>query len=195
MKLWHTPAAMMLVAMTACSNQAELTSADLAQMKGDLSYLKSSQARQDEMHAILLERVKALESAAIGAPKAAYFDPAGGTGYQYISTNVSPVIISFIDVAPIGDGAKIRLKVGNLSTATFAGVRLDVRYNKRAPEDGSQLEAWRARIKDSSANDASELAPGAWSVVEASLPGIKPDELGYVEVSAHLDSLKLRVSY
>jgi len=178
--------------LSGCSEHGQLTSGDVAQMKGDLSYLKSSQLRQDDLQSDLASRVKALESAQANAPNSAFFDPAGGPGYPYLSTNVSPVVVSFLDVSPIGDGAKVRLRVGNLSTATYSGIRLDVTYNRRVPQDSTQLDAWNERKKDVSANDASDLAPGAWSIVEASLPGIKPDELGYIVVKAHLDNIRLR---
>ncbi|HHA2589856.1 TPA: hypothetical protein ACOEA0_000654 [Stenotrophomonas maltophilia] len=192
MNLSYVAVAVAALILGGCSEHGQLTSADVAQIKGDLSYLKSSQLRQDDFQSDLASRVKALESARANAPISAFFDPAGGPGYQYISTNVSPVVVSFLDVSPIGDGAKIRLRVGNLSTATYSGVRLDVTYNRRVPEHSTQLAAWNEGKREVSANDASDLAPGAWSIIEASLPGIKPDELGYIVVEAHLDNIRLR---
>jgi hypothetical protein len=195
MKLSNVAITCMAVMLAGCGSQPGLTSGEIAQIKGDLSYLKSAKNEQEALQTNLNDRIKALEAVAVNAPNSAFFDPAGGTGYQYISTNVSPIIVSFVDVSPIGDGAKIRLKVGNLTTATYTGVRLDVSYNTRIPEEATQVAAWSKKTRDVSANDASALAPGAWSMVEASLPGIKPDQLGYIVVKAHLDNLSLRTSY
>lgn len=194
MKLSYVAVAAISITLAACSNQGHLTPADVGEIKANLSLLKATQDQQASQQSILTDRIKALEALAVNAPNSAFFDPAGGSGYQYISTNVSPIIVSFVDVSPIGDGAKIRLKIGNLSTATYAGVRLDVSYNTRMPEDATLIAGWSAKTRDVSANDSSSLPPGAWSTVEASLPGIKPDRLGYITVKAHLDNLSLRTS-
>lgn len=178
------------LATQGCQNSGpSLTAAELAQMRGDLAYLKSSQELQDNLHNALLMRVEGLESA--GSARTVFLDPAGG-GYQYLQTNVSPVVASFVDAVAQGDGTRIRLRIGNLSSATYSGIELGVTYNKRVPTDPASVDAWNKAGKTITARDAGELPAGAWTIVTASLPGIKPDELGHVALKADFDTLRLR---
>ncbi|NRP03269.1 DUF3251 domain-containing protein [Stenotrophomonas maltophilia] len=169
---------------------ADLSPGELAQIRGDLSYLKSSQQLQDNLHNALMFRVEALETS--GATRTVFLDPAGGSGYQYLQTNVSPVVAAFVDAMPQGDGTRIRVRIGNLSSATYSGIELGVTYNKRPPSDGAGVEAWNKANRTITARNAGDLPAGAWTIVEASLPGIKPDDLGHIALKADFDTLRLR---
>jgi len=169
-----------------------LSAADVAQIKGDISYLKSSAEMHENFIESLQGRVGRLEGLATGGPNIAYLDPAGGSGYQYIETNVSPIIVSFVDSSAIGDGTKARLRVGNLSSAMFSGIEFDVTYNRRAPQQPESMNDWAKGAMSITAKDARDIPAGAWTIVEVSLPGLKPEELGYLAVKAKLDTLVLR---
>lgn len=183
------------IAVSGCSQQGGSSPGQEAtELRREIDSLKNSLAVLSDANNELKSRVDAIEDGSEATPKSAFFDPAGGKGYQYVSTNVSPILISFVDSSPIGDGTKIRLRIGNLSTATYSGIRLTVRYNTRFPDDAASIPTWLERMKHAVAQEANELPPGAWTEVEASLPGIKPDSLGHVVVAAELDSLRLRSS-
>lgn len=116
-------------------------------------------------------------------------DPAGGSGYQTLETNVVPLLVSFEDAQPIGDGTRVKLQVGNMTTATINGLALTVSYNRR--NDGAA--DWSSSVKFADSKVASDLAPGAWTNVFVSLPGIKPSDLGFLSIQASVDNLSLRL--
>lgn len=185
--------AVVTLVLAGCSQQTAITDAELVGLRGDISYLKKEAELLSEFRQETRSRLSTLEGSP-GAATWAMFDPAGGKGYQYIATNVSPIIISFVDSSPIGDGTKVRLRIGNVSSATYTGVKLTVRYNTRVPEDPANVPVWNEAMKEVVRDEATELPAGSWAVVEVSLPGIKPDVLGHVVVQAHLDNLRLRAS-
>lgn len=123
----------------------------------------------------------------------AYLDPAGDTSYQYLETNVSPLLVSYVGAQPVGDSTRITLKLGNMAAATFSGANLQITYGPRAPKEGGEgLIAWSESLRTTEAKVVSELYSGKWNLVTASLPEIKPDQLGYVSVKANLDVVALR---
>ncbi|WDI91958.1 DUF3251 domain-containing protein [Xanthomonas campestris] len=178
-------------ALAACSPGAK-NSAEVRDLQEDIATMKGALALQANQISGLQDRLTTLDETASKDIRFATLDPAGGAGYQYISTNVAPVLISFVDSAPVGDGTKVRLKVGNLSSAVFSGVELSVVYNTRIPQDGKGIEAWNSSARSVVARNANDIPAGAWTTVEASLPGIKPQDLGHLAVSAKFDSLSLR---
>lgn len=184
------------IAISGCSGTEQpISSAEVGQLKADISFLKALGEAQGALIDGHQKRISELEGAAGRVSDTAYLDPAGGPGYQYIETNVAPIIISFVDSNPIGDGTKARLKVGNLSSATFSGIEFEISYNRRVPQSGDGLARWRGDARTAIAKDARNIPAGAWTIVDVSLPGLKPDELGYMEVKAKLDTLELRKSF
>lgn len=119
----------------------------------------------------------------------AYLDPAAGPSYMVAETNVSPILVSFTSVQAVADGSTVSLKLGNLSTARFSGAKLYARYNVRAPSEDSERGAWLKRQRVAEAKVNGDLIPGMWNVVQVSLPGIKPDALGHLEIKVELDTV------
>ena len=119
----------------------------------------------------------------------ATLDPAGGKSYQVAETNIAPVLVSFTSASPIADGSEVRLQVGNLSTARFGGAELTLRYNKRMPQDEELRANWFKAQRETSAKIPESLVPGTWNAISVSLPGIKPDELGYLSIKVELDTV------
>lgn len=183
-------AVLALAALTACSGSG-ISPATVGKMQSEIAIANATIDQQRADISRLEIRLAAIESARAAHSDTAYFDPAGGSGYQYVQTNVAPVLLSFVESAPIGDGTRIRLQVGNLSSATLSGLGLTVRYNKRMPASGG-LDEWNNTLKEVTASDPKDIAPGSWANVDISLPGIKPDELGYLAVQVNLNVLSLR---
>lgn len=188
----HVAACAVAIALTAC-NGAGMTPEDVGKMRSDLGVVKLAGELQQRDIDKLEARLAALESANSALSDTAYLDPAGGSGYQYIQTNVAPVLVSFVESSPVGDGTKIRLRVGNISNATLSGLELAVRYNKRTPTTGEGLDEWNRTLMNKDASDPKDIPPGAWAFVDVSLPGIKPDELGYLSVKINMNVLSLRM--
>lgn len=135
-------------------------------------------------------RIQALEQRSMG--EWAYLDPAGGTGYATMHTSLAPLMVSFVGAQPIGDGTRIRIQVGNVTSATFSGVDLTVQYNRRVPQDSGDIEKWNSTLRNAEIALTDSIYPGTWNTVAVSLPGIKPDELGYLAVKGKLNVVSLR---
>jgi hypothetical protein len=59
-------------------------------------------------------------------------DVSAQTVYMCLDANVGTFAVSLADVRPFADGVKIRLNLGNLSSVTFAGATLALKYARRA---------------------------------------------------------------
>lgn len=179
--------------LTACSGIGDGASpAQIGKIQSDIGLAQTSLKLQSEDIQRLENRVALLEARSNDLANTAYLDPAGGKGYQYVQTNVAPVIVSFVDSSAIGDGTRVRLQIGNLSSANFSGVALDVQYNKRMPTAAGGIDEWSKSTLSVTATDPGDVSAGAWAYVDVSLPGIKPDQLGYLAVKVKLDRLSLR---
>lgn len=100
------------------------------------------------------------------------------------------------DIRPFGDGVRVTLNLGNLSTAGFPGVTLTLKYGSRMPDRGAddfadQYDAWHGRLKTKEQTLVTELRPGAWNPVEVTLPGISPAAFGYLELAVATDQISL----
>lgn len=184
-----------VLSMASCvqTQSPQLNTLELEGLKAELATLRIDVAAQKDEHVALNGRLKAIEDRGLPA-STVFLDPAGGGGYGVLNAGVAPILVSFIDSAPIGDGTKVRLKIGNTTSATFNGVDLSINYNRRLPSDGDGFATWSEGLRTAAARIPTALAPGSWTVVSASLPDIKPDSLGYLVVSAKLDSVALRTS-
>ena len=139
-------------------------------------------------------KITALEQASVNSRQWAYLDPAGGTGYSLVNGGLAPVLLSFTGSEPVGDGTRIRFQVGNMTSATFSGMKLTIRYNTRPPQNGDGFEQWQEKTRTAEVTLTDQIRPGAWNSVVASLPGLKPDELGHLALKPELDVLSLRVT-
>lgn len=179
--------------LTACNGIGDGASpAQIGKIQSEIGLAQTSLDLQTADIRRLESRIATLEGRSNVLADTAYLDPAGGKGYQYIQTNVAPVIVSFVDSSAVGDGTRIRLQIGNLSSANFSGVALDVQYNKRMPSTADGVDDWNKSLMSIKATDPGDVSVGSWSYVDASLPGIKPDQLGYLAVKVKLDTLSLR---
>lgn len=163
---------------------------EIAALRSEVESLKSQLETQRQRAVDSNGRIQALELASKG--EWAFLDPAGGTGYSMMQTSVAPLMVSFVDSSPVGDGTKVRLQVGNMTSATFSGVGLVISYNRRVPQDVADLEKWNADLRNSSADLTDSIYPGTWNTVSVSLPGIKPEELGYLAIKGKLNVISLR---
>lgn len=180
--------ALMTTALAACgaadrSRDGELLRAELIEAR-----------TQIETNRVALENLgkelRQLRLASAGA-EWAVLDPAAGPSYRLVSTGVAPLLVSFQDSSPVGDGTRIKMQLGNISSGAFEGAKVTVNYNTRAPQDQSAWPSWRDAMRSTEVELTERLAAGSWNTVQVSLPGIKPEELGYLEVKIGLNSVYL----
>jgi len=123
----------------------------------------------------------------------AQFDPSEPK-FQRIDTNVGSFAVSVDDVSPFGDGVKVKISLGNLSSASASGVTLHLTYGPRQveSEDPKVNLAWLNKLKSKDAEITERLLPGSWNPVSIVLPGIDPKEFGYISISMDATTISLR---
>lgn len=171
-------AAAIAVALTSCGFVEEQSrqGANLTTTNIELAALKQ---RVDALEA---DSARAISTSKLEPVLVAEFDPAADTGFQLVQTAVTPVLVMFKDVEPLADGARARLQIGNLSAAGLEQANIKVSY--RARSGGELLTVSQAVLKS--------MPPGAWTEVQASLPYVKPSDLGYLAVEVQLSTVTLR---
>lgn len=120
----------------------------------------------------------------------AYLDPSGNGGYGAVQTNVGILLVSVSRVSPKADGTELVLEIGNPSSATYVGAEAQIDYNVRYVGSAE----WRNGLRTTRTKILKPLLPASWNTITTSLPGIKPDELGYLAVNVDPDEVRLNKS-
>ncbi len=191
----HSPVLVLLFLLTlaglsACDIQRRPEVAEvnqgLTELRGDLQSLRKEVAQL---------RVKLFRQELMrDRYKNATFDPASSEGFSRLDTSVGSFAVSIQDVRPHADGVKVRLHIGNLTTATILGGTFKVKWGPRVPEEKDWLthyEDWNKALKEKEMNFMDELKPGTWNNVTLTLPGIRPDQFGHLELSMDTDRISL----
>lgn len=122
----------------------------------------------------------------------ATFDPAEATAYQRVDTIVGPLTISVDDVKPHADGVRVRLNVGNVTTAKFNGGLFKIKWGSRF-EKGTNYREWLGTMREAEHKFTNDLSPGTWNKVTLTLPGVPPEKFGYLELSVETDQITLHM--
>ena len=117
--------------------------------------------------------------------------------YQRVDTFVGSVLVLIEKVKAHADGVKVTLLVGNLTTAKFPGGSYTAKYGGRSPLldkdfDDKAYSEWEKNLQTKESNFTNEIKPGFWNIVTLSLPNIKPEQLGYLELSLGFESASLK---
>jgi len=125
----------------------------------------------------------------------AQFDPAS-KGFQRVDANFGSFAVSLDDVKQFADGVKVRLNIGNLSSATFAGAKLSLRYGPRQPDPNAEnyadaYSAWSEAVKSKDEDISQEIRPANWNPVQIALPGIAESKFGFLEVKIMTNHIQL----
>jgi hypothetical protein len=114
-------------------------------------------------------------------------DPAK-RGFGRVDANVGTFAVSLNDVQPFADGVRVRLSLGNLSSATFGGTTtLNLKYGKRMPQGLQGWDTWKASLREKKEALTERLLPDHWNPVHVVLPGIEAKDFGYLEVGVSTD--------
>jgi hypothetical protein len=127
----------------------------------------------------------------------AEFDPTDST-YQRIDSKpgIGSFAVSVEDVQSFGDGVRLRLNLGNPSSAVVSGVGLKLKYGPRVPDysdpNFSDLyTAWTNSLQSKEEKLTADLRPGAWNPITVTLPKIDAKNFGYLEVGISNSSVSL----
>jgi hypothetical protein len=152
----------------------------------------------------LSERVSALETQMVMTQMgqnqylSATFDPSSESFERIDSpTGVGSFAVSIQDVRQFGDGVRLKMHFGNLSSARFNNVKVKFKYGPRQPVDYSKPgwsqrnQEWQQALQTKEVTLTVVLRPGSWNPVEVTLPGIATDKFGYVEISLSASQIEL----
>jgi hypothetical protein len=115
------------------------------------------------------------------------------------------------DAQPYLDGHKVRFLIGNPSSATLAGVKMQLKYGARTPDYptgdvnseefskalaaySEKLTQLKAAEKSLDVNEAFTLEGGRWTVVETAIAPSKPEEIGEIQVTLTSNSVILNAA-
>jgi hypothetical protein len=188
MRRFGMVATALLLVCGACSDRQGHAPPDdqLAQAitKGDFDILKS------ELRSLQGEVWRHNYAATAAGHETAEFDPADH-GYRMLYSNVGRFAVVLDAVGPQADGVRVRLKFGNLTTASINGGSVHVEWGTRPPDlsknstppKGDPSGDWLNSMKKLDVKFTEHLLPGRWTNVEVTLPGTAPNQFGYMELS------------
>ncbi len=112
-------------------------------------------------------------------------------GFSVAEMSVGSILISVKDVTPYANGVKVKLNIGNPTSATFPGLKLQVGWANAEP-GSKNYDASTYQKKEISIS--SDIKPGMWNTEEIVLAPAKPDQVDYVSIKPSAPSVVLRSS-
>ncbi len=184
MRLPLVVAASACLALSACDAEERAQNAEAAveQQRTEVDALKK---RIDDLEV----KVWVLETTK-NPYQTAVFDPASNEGYQRLDSTCCSFAVSIESVKPNADGAKVRVNVGNFTSATFRAGTFKIKWGPRR-DKATPYSEWQKSINEKDQKFLDDLLPGRWNKVDLVLPGVPPDKLGYLELS--LDTSEIRL--
>lgn len=120
----------------------------------------------------------------------AEFDPSQAT-FQRIDTDDISFAVSISDISQFGDSTRVKLDLGNLSSASVASATLHLTYGPRAPDSNDAWVEWQNNLKKKDVDTTAILAPGSWNPTVVVLPGMEAKKFGYLMVAMDVHTLQL----
>lgn len=114
--------------------------------------------------------------------------------FQRLDTDTGFFLISVEEVVPYLNGYKLRLKIGNPSSADYAGPKITVKWNKQYPYDKytqASFEEWQKAGQEKDASLTDILASGSWNKVEVIIAPATVEQLGFVTLTMSTDTVRL----
>lgn len=142
---------------------------DIAKLQGDVLNLKWEEALAPDPKTALLSVTE--------------------KGYSVAEMPVGSLLIAVRDVTPYANGVKIKLDIGNPTSATFPGLKLQVAWANAAP--GSKTYDINTYQKKE-ISTVGDIKPGLWNTEEIVLAPAKPDQLDYLSITPSASTVVLR---
>lgn len=116
--------------------------------------------------------------------------------YQRIDTLSGIFLISLDNVIRYGNGYKLFLRVGNISTATYKGFDFKIKYGKEFnteewEKDPSAYDKWEKSLKLKETSFTNELEPGVWNKIDVIIAPATSEELGHITLSMQTNVVSL----
>lgn len=172
---------------TATPKPAQDPAAEIASLRSDVKALRAQLAELDKRLKTMTSRSLRLQfdvSDLKNRNLTVSLDPAVPKQFQRLDSSSGFFIVSLQEVVPYLDGFRVTLHVGNLTSARYAGFKLNAtwgpRYDWYTEESYNKWESQK-QTKEFSYTDV--LLPGNWNKVDLLLPTTGPTQLGFIEVS------------
>lgn len=186
-------------ALSGCKPDAE-TTAELQSLRKIVTEQAKTLNRIEDARSKLTSDVEKLQSEVLNLQiENALMSGAGETatlsvtekGYSVAEMDIGSVLLSVKDVAPYANGVKVKLNIGNPTSATFPGLKLNVVWANAAP--GTKNYDPNTR-QTKEITISGEIKPGMWNTEEIVLAPAKPDQIDYVTIKPSAPRVILRTS-
>jgi hypothetical protein len=119
-----------------------------------------------------------------------------GSVYQQIVTSSGRFLVMLTNAEPYLDGFRVTIEIGNITSATYNGFKLNASWPGPVPEDpdANNLEAWskKSETQKREFSFTDDLPPGAWTRVRLSLTPAIAEDVKAIEISMETHRLGLR---
>src|SRR5437879_13299195 len=99
-------------------------------------------------------------------------------GFSSLDTSVCSFAVSLQDVSSYVDGVRVRLHIGNLTTATVNGGTFQVKWGLREPpmdnDYATKFREWKKSLREKSVDFRDTLRVVSWNHVTPGLTGMAP---------------------
>jgi hypothetical protein len=103
----------------------------------------------------------------------------GQDSYSVLKIDLGALPISLEEVRVAGDGSEIVLRIGNPTSAGIEDLDAKLYWGAMAADSTPIIDPVKSREIEIS----KVLAPGRWTTVTVSIPGVPPDAIGFVRLA------------
>ena len=113
--------------------------------------------------------------------------------YGVATTRFGRFVIVTRGVSPYLDGYKVKLAIGNITTATFRGAKIRVIWQLPFPEKWTTEKSreWRESLKSKEFDVTNAFLPGKYTSVDLALVPAKPAELRDLQVGLEFNMISI----
>jgi len=105
----------------------------------------------------------------------------GQTGYSLLASGVGRIAVAIADIKPTASGARVMLDFGNPTAARLSGMKARIEWGVA---DSRGLPGAGADVQSVSFTAPEPLPAGSWHQFAVDLPGVAPDKLAWIRISA-----------
>jgi hypothetical protein len=182
-------AALLVVSVAGCQQQSATRMDELvAKVEG----LEKANSALEERVTDLKGRLDWLEQMdKLNAVKreSAEFDPQENRAYESIDAPTGRVLLVLDKVEPYLDGFTVHLRVGNPSSAAYAGMKGKVKWGRALD---FKKNAEHNKLAEKEINLTDTLAAGAWTIVTFKIGPANADQVRRIIIEPQFNSVQMR---
>jgi hypothetical protein len=114
--------------------------------------------------------------------------------YQRLDLDNGFLLVSTQDAAPYLSGYKIRLNIGNPTSATYAGFKAKISWAKSYDFNQytqASYDEWQKGVQEKEISFTDALEAGTWTPIELIVTPATAEQLAYVTLSLSTDTIRL----